>query len=185
MNEKISIPIILGTAREGNKSQRVARYLLKKIQEDSDIECVLVKAGEEKEYRTIAPWQLKDSQPYWHDTFARANAFIIVSPEYNHGYPGELKILLDSMYDEYAHKPFGICGVSSGSFGGVRVIEQLNQVVIALKGVPLPTNLFFSNVDDLFDEEDTVKDRAYEDRVDKFISELKWFSSTLKGAQNI
>lgn len=185
MKEKLYIPLILGTAREGNNSQKVARYILENIEKDNDIECVLIEAGKEKEYRTTAPWQLKDAQPSLHDEFEKADAFIIISPEYNHGYPGELKILLDSMYDEYAHKPFGICGVSSGSFGGARVIEQLHQVVVALRGVPIGTNLLFSDVGDLFDDNGVIRDIEYNERIDLFVKELKWFARTLKNGRKI
>jgi NAD(P)H-dependent FMN reductase len=62
----------------------------------------------------------------WH-----ADGFIIVSPEYNHSYPGELKMLLDMLFSQYAHKPVGICGVSSGAWGGTRMVEQLRLVCLA------------------------------------------------------
>lgn len=53
----------------------------------------------------------------------KADGFIIVSPKYNHGYPGELKMLLDMLFAEFAHKPVGICGVSSVHWGGARMVE--------------------------------------------------------------
>jgi NAD(P)H-dependent FMN reductase len=51
--------------------------------------------------------------------------------EYNHSYPGELKMLLDMLFSQYAHKPVGICGVSSGAWGGTRMVEQLRLVCLA------------------------------------------------------
>ena len=59
----------------------------------------------------------------------RADAYVIVAPEYNHGYPGSLKHALDTNLKEYIHKAVGLCGVSAGGFGGTRVVEQLVQVV--------------------------------------------------------
>ena len=59
------------------------------------------------------------------DTMRRADGYIIVTPEYNHTYPGLLKHVLDLNYKEYLHKAVGVCGVSAGPFGGVRAIEAL------------------------------------------------------------
>lgn len=59
----------------------------------------------------------------------RADGLVIVSPEYNHGYPGEMKLMLDQLYKEYNRKPVGICGVSSGALGGARMVEQLRLIL--------------------------------------------------------
>lgn len=59
----------------------------------------------------------------------RADAFVLMAPEYNHGYPGLLKHVLDTNLKEYIHKAVGVCGVSAGNFGGTRVIENLLPVL--------------------------------------------------------
>jgi NAD(P)H-dependent FMN reductase len=54
---------------------------------------------------------------------------VLVVPEYNHGYPGLLKHVLDTNLKEYIHKAVGICGVSAGGLGGTRVIQNLLPVM--------------------------------------------------------
>src|SRR5438046_9040982 len=70
--------------------------------------------------------QMKD--PAFSATVERCDDLILVTREYNHGYPGLLKHALDMNLKEYIHTVVGICGVSAGAFGGARVIEQLLPV---------------------------------------------------------
>jgi NAD(P)H-dependent FMN reductase len=109
----------------------------------------------------------------------KADALIIVSPEYNHGYPGELKMTLDMLYEQYARKPVGICGVSAGGLGGARAVEQLRQVAVEFRMVPIREALYFPNVYTLFDENGKIKD-DYGKRVKAFLDELVWYAKTLK-----
>ena len=97
---------------------------------------------------------------------------IIVSPEYNHGYPGELKMMLDLLYKEYAQKPIGFCGVSAGGLGGARVVEQLRLVSIEFHMIPIREAMYFSSVQDLFEENGKIKDESYSPRITKFLNEL-------------
>jgi NAD(P)H-dependent FMN reductase len=82
-------------------------------------------------------------------------------------------MMLDMIYKQYKNKPLGICGVSAGGMGGSRVVEQLRQVAIAFGMLPINAALYFSNVQDLFDEDDKIKDDAYFKRTGKFFDELK------------
>ena len=75
---------------------------------------------------TDAGEAIKD--PKFSETVARADALVLVVPEYNHGYPGLLKHVLDTNLKEYIHKAVGICGVSAGGFGGARAIQNLLPV---------------------------------------------------------
>jgi NAD(P)H-dependent FMN reductase len=102
----------------------------------------------------------------------KANALIIVSPEYNHGYPGELKMMLDLLYKEYAQKPVGFCGVSAGGLGGARVVEQLRLVSIELHMIPIREAIYFSSVQNLFEENGKIKDESYSPRIITFLNEL-------------
>jgi NAD(P)H-dependent FMN reductase len=75
----------------------------------------------------------------------KADALVIVSPEYNHGYSGLLKHVLDSCLKEYIHKAVGIVGVSAGPFGGTRVIENLLPVMRELGLVTIFWDVNFSS----------------------------------------
>ena len=115
-----------------------------------------------------------------------ADGFILVAPEYNHGYPGELKIFLDSFYDEFNRKPCGIIGISNGGIGGARMVEQLRLVAIALQMVPLNAVIHFSNSPKLFNAEGGFLDEQtvlYKKRFAKFFDELLWYAKALKKAR--
>jgi NAD(P)H-dependent FMN reductase len=111
----------------------------------------------------------------------KADGLIIVTPEYNHGYPGELKMMLDMLYDEYAKKPVGFCGVSAGGLGGARVVEQLRQVVAELHMVGIREALYFPAVQDIFDVSGDIKDKnLYQKRIAAFLEELAWYAKKLR-----
>lgn len=185
MNEKLYILIILGTAREGNESQKATNFLLKEMQKDENLEVEIISVGDLGWAHTTAPFQNKETNPQ-RDKFERADGFVLVTPEYNHGYPGELKIFLDSMDKEYRYKPFGLCGVSSGNFGGTRVIDHIKPVLIELWAVPTHRNLNFGNIGTLFDEKGDITDEKFIERTETFKNELVWFAKTLKyGRENI
>src|SRR5205823_2026923 len=88
--------------------------------------------------------QMKD--PKFSATIPRCDGLILVTPEYNHGYPGLLKHALDMYLEEYIHKAVGICGVSAGLFGGARVIEGLLPVMRELGLVTIFWDVNFGNV---------------------------------------
>ena len=128
--------------------------------------------------------QIKDS--YFSEIIDKADGLIIVAPEYNHGYPGMLKHLIDTNLKEYIHKAVGICGVSSGSFGGTRVIENLLPVMREVGLVTIFWDMNFSKAGQLFDSDGKILDNAYYRRFDKFINELIWMAKTLRyGRENI
>lgn len=121
---------------------------------------------------------IKDSR--FADRMTRADGLVIVAPEYNHGYPGLLKHVLDSCLKEYIHKAVGIVGVSAGPLGGSRVIENLLPVMRELGLVTIFWDVNFSTVHDAFDDSGELRDSAFLRRIDKFLRELIWMSRTLR-----
>ena len=113
------------------------------------------------------------------DKIARADSLIIVSPEYNNGYPGVLKNALDYLLPEYERKPVGIVTVSAGGFGGINCLAQLRLVTIGMGAVPIPENLSVSRVHDSFQEDGTPNDAAYEKRAAAFLDEVLWFTEAI------
>jgi len=107
---------------------------------------------------------------------SRADALVIVSPEYNHGYSGLLKHVLDSCLQEYVHKAVGIVGVSAGPGGGTRGIQDLLPVMRELGLVTIFWDVNFSSVHKAFDESGTLRDDSYLGRIDKFLKELVWMA---------
>ena len=99
----------------------------------------------------------------WSKLASSAQGYIIVSPEYNHGYPGELKLMLDQAYKEYAHKPVGIVGVSSSVLGGARMVEQLRLVSIELSMIPVRSAVYIREIQNVLDETGNMQDNTLKD----------------------
>lgn len=179
------IPVILGTARKGRASENVARFVFGEVQKRAGVETELIDVRELALPTDDAGEQIKDAK--FSATIERADGIVIVTPEYNHGYPGLLKHALDSNLKEYIHKAVGVCGVSAGGFGGVRVIENLLPVLRELGLVTIFWDGNFSSAQELFDEQGKLVDEAaHVKRMDKFLGELIWMSKTLRhGRENI
>jgi NAD(P)H-dependent FMN reductase len=124
--------------------------------------------------------------PKFAATIERCDALVIVTPEYNHSFPGLLKHALDMNLKEYIHKAVGICGVSAGVMGGSRVIESLLPVMRELGLVTIFEDVNFGKVGSLFDERGKLLDENFVRRVDGFLNELFWMAKALRhGRENI
>lgn len=130
--------------------------------------------------------EIKHLFPEWRDAIIKADGLVIVTPEYNHGYPGTLKSVLDLLLKEYIHKAVAFVGVSAGPWGGTRVIEACVPMVRELGLAVTFTDLNFPKVKTKFDDDGKLLDEAYETRVQGFLDELVWTATTLRwGRQNV
>jgi NAD(P)H-dependent FMN reductase len=184
MERPLFIPIILGTARQGRQSENVARFVFEQTKKRADVETELIDVRKLPMHLDDAGEQMKDAT--FSATIDRCDGIIIVTPEYNHGYPGLLKHALDMNLKEYIHKAVGICGVSAGPFGGARVIENLLPVMRELGLVTIFWDVNFGNVQSIFDEQGKLLDQSYVRRLDKFLNELTWMARVLRqGRENV
>lgn len=177
------IPILLGTARKGRQSENVAKYVLEQAKKYGQFKTELIDA---RSFGLTSTDDTKTSQKAkkFSETMIRADGLIVVSPEYNHGIPGELKMTLDQLYKEYKRKPIGICGVSEGHMGGARMVEQLRLVGIELQMVPIETAVYFFDVENSFDQKGKfLKEETYKKRLKTFFDELVWYANALKKAR--
>ena len=179
------IPVILGTVRKGRASENVAKFVFAEVQKREGVETEFIDIRALNFPIDDAGEQIKDAK--FSAICERADGLILIVPEYNHGYPGMLKHVLDSNLKEYIHKAAGVCGVSAGGFGGVRVIENLLPVLRELGLVTIFWDGNFSGASSLFDENGKLLDEAtHVKRLDKFLGELIWMSKTLRyGRENI
>lgn len=181
---KLFIPVILGTTRKGRMSEHVAKFVTAEFAKREGVETQLI------DIRDL-PIPIDDAgqnirYPAFSEAAMRADAFVIVCPEYNHGYPGMLKHVLDTNLKEYIHKAVGIVGVSAGPFGGTRAIQDLLPVLRELGLVTIFWDGNFSSVQSAFDESGNLLDQAYVRRLDKFMKELIWMAKVLRhGRENI
>jgi NAD(P)H-dependent FMN reductase len=184
--DKLSLPVLLGTNRKERNSVHPARWLIGEMQKRPEIETRLFDVAEFALPQNDYGQSLKDQFPEWRDTIIKADGLVIVAPEYNHGYPGILKAVLDLLLREYIHKAVAFVGVSAGPWGGTRVIEAMVPMVRELGLAVTFSDLNFPKVQNTFDLEGKLLDQAFEKRAQDFLDELVWMSRTLKwGRENL
>lgn len=180
-SSQLFIPILLGTVRQGRESEKVAQLILRHIQHTHpSIETVLFDPREMDLPADEEGTALAERNPSWQAAMQKADGLIIVTPEYNHGYPGSLKQALDVLLKEYIHKAVGLVGVSAGWAGGARAIEALVPVVRELGLAVTFTDLYFPKVQSSFNDDGTHNDEKIFDRIDGFLDELVWLATSLK-----
>jgi NAD(P)H-dependent FMN reductase len=174
----LSIPVILGTPRKGRMSEHAARLMETQLAGRPGVETELIDVAALSIPIDDAGEGAKD--PGFSEQMNRADALVLVSPEYNHGYPGLMKHVLDTNLKEYIHKAAGVVGVSAGIFGGARMIQNLVPVLRELGLVPIFWDVNFTSVHSRFDEDGTLLDESFLPRIDAFLDELIWMAETLR-----
>jgi NAD(P)H-dependent FMN reductase len=172
------IPVILGTTRKGRMSAYAAQFVFGELQKRPGVTTELIDIAQLKIPVDDAGETTKD--PRFAAAMERADAIVIVSPEYNHSFPGLLKHVLDSCLKEYIHKAAGIVGVSAGVFGGARMIENFQPVLRELGLVSIFWDVNFGAIAKAFDRDGRLLDQAYMVRTDKFLNELIWMAKVLR-----
>ncbi len=159
----MKIIILIGSIRKGRKSDRVARFFYDLIRREGigDPEIVDLKEynfplfEERLKFLEIFPDGLKE----FADKIRNAGGIIIVTPEYNGGYPASLKNVIDVLYEEWRGKPVGIVSVSSGMLGGAQVLTSL-EFTLWKMGVTVVTAMFpVRKVEESYDEAGNPADR--------------------------
>ncbi|WP_297481301.1 NADPH-dependent FMN reductase [Thermococcus sp.] len=171
----MKVKIILGTGRDGRESERVAKYLTEKARE-LGFESELIDVRDYPLCYTHR-WKVPPEVERYRKKIIEADALVIVAPEYNGGFPGELKILLDTLFEEYEGLPVGIVTVSSVT-GGARLLQELKLLATNYRMLPISWVLFY-NVGELFDGKE-LKDEKYRERVERFFERLKKYTLSLK-----
>jgi NAD(P)H-dependent FMN reductase len=198
----IKIKVIVGSTRQGRFSEKPAQWIYgeaKKL-EGVDVELLDLRdypmpffdsptspsmAKGKYENEVVKKWAAKIND---------GDAFIIVTPEYNHGYPAVLKNAMDVIYPEWNRKPVGF--VAYGSAMGARSVEQLRQVAVELQMAPIrnaihiPVEIFFAAMrsqepqgPEIFEP---IRKGPSGDRVQIFFDDLLWWARVLKdGRENI
>ncbi len=178
----MNIEIISGSPRKDSVTQRLSIYLKNYLAENTahTVQMIDVKDWEigllQQVYTSEehAPEHLK---PLARRIFA-ADAFILVTPEYNGSYSAALQNLLDH-FPKQPHKTFGIVTASTGALGGMRSAQQLLLLVPALFGIVSPYLLVTPFVDKKFSPEGKLLDSSFQKNIDNFIKEFLWLAESL------
>ncbi len=178
----ITIAVIVGTTRQQRLSIQAAKFVAKVGQDLPGVTIIFVDPLDFNLPGDGNDPEGKDAR--YTDITAQADAFFIVTPEYNHSFPGSLKRLLDSELANYIHKPVAIAGVSNGSWGGVRAVESLVPAVREMGLAVTFTSAYFARVQDLFDDQGNAKEERTLANVQKAYAELLWMARVLKHGRN-
>jgi len=176
------IEIISGSPRPNSVTHRVALHLLNQLKKTTDHEVGII---------NLKDWNLPvlhtvftsveqtphEFKPLAERIFA-ADAFILVSPEYNGSYSPAMKNLIDHFPKQH-HKPFGIVTASPGPLGGIRASQQIQLLINALFGIASPYMLIVGGVDKRFDAEGNLLDPAFQNNIHNFITEYLWLAENL------
>ena len=165
------IPVILGTQRSDRQSGKVSNWIVAEINKRHDAKAELFDVKDFNFDGGEGP-ELKDKNPEYRDAIVRCEAFVVVFPEYNHSFPGSLKMALDILYEEYDGKRVGMVGVTAGGFGGTRGIESLAPVMRVLGCIMDVDDLNISKVHKAFDDKGNQTDPEMSKRLDSFIESL-------------
>ncbi len=197
----IKVQVIIGTTRQGRFSEKAALWIYEEVKKKEGVEVELVDL---RDYplpffnETVTPSVLaaggggysNEMVKKWTEKIGEADGYVIVTGEYNHGYPAVLKNALDYVYKEWQRKAVGF--VSYGSALGARAVEQLRQVVIELQMVPIrsaiqiPPQIFTAIREQAGQVNPELFKPLREGRVDKveaFLNDLVWMTQALKAAR--
>lgn len=178
----MKIEIISGSPRGNSITSRVALHLKNAIQEktDHDVDIIDVREVEMPLLQAIFTSVESTPEPFKEiaERMLSADAFILLTPEYNGSYSAALKNLLDHFPKQH-HKVFGIATASTGMLGGIRSAMQLQELIYALFGIGSPYMLVTPQVDKKFDEEGNLLDPNFKKSVDIFINEFLWLAEKI------
>lgn len=184
------ILVILGSSREHRFGEIVARWFMRQTGHRTDLtfELADLRDWQHGYYRRAKPAATSDYEDdeeakRWAVVVGRADGFIVVSPEYNYGYPAVLKSALDSVYREWNRKP--IAFVTYGGWdGGVRAMQQLREVAVELQMAPVRTSVVLQFGPRLFNAEGELKEpQMLEQQVTRMLDDLSWWTYALRAAR--
>jgi len=171
----MKIEIISGSPRVNSVTRRVALNLKKWLDDNTNHDTAIIDMKDWSLPPVQSVFVSVDRTPDEFKPLAErifdADAFILVTPEYNGSYSPAMKNLLDHFPKQH-HKPFGIVTASPGVMGGIRASQQLLQLIPALFGVASPYLLIVPTVDKKFDEQGKLLDSSFEKSVHNFIAEF-------------
>jgi NAD(P)H-dependent FMN reductase len=178
---RLNIPVVLGTTRKGRHSAHVARLIGRLLARRAGVETTVIDLADLALPVDDAGEAIENAR--FSAAMATADGLVLVVPEYNYSFPGVLKHALDTCLNEYVHKTVGIMGVSSGPFGGTRVVQGLLLVLREIGLVTIFRDVNVGGVERVFDADGRLLDEALVRRSDRFLRERLWMSKVLRAGR--
>lgn len=184
------ILVILASVREGRMADRVANWIMKEVgnKETCTYELVDLKDWQlpyfdyptsaveiDGNYRT-------EKEREWSKKVKEADGFLIVTPEYNHSYPAQLKSAIDLLYNEWNHKAMSFVSYGGGA-GGARAVEHLKNIASELQVVTPRSGVYIKFVWEAFNENGDIVDSNYTSALKTTIEQLEHWTQVCKDAR--
>lgn len=192
----MKLAVILGTVRQGRHSENLAKWVVKEAKQMPDTDVTLLDLkdypmpffDEPASPRFNPERKLNPIVAKWLAALETADAYVVVTPEYNHSIPGVLKNAMDYTDWQVLRKPFAV--VSHGSAGGARAASHLKHIISETRAVPIPNNVALTmRVSEIFDENGTLAEEINaqeygpKSNLHASLAELKWYSDALATAR--
>ncbi|MGO1049545.1 NADPH-dependent FMN reductase [Crossiella sp. CA198] len=166
---RLKIAVIISSTRKGRLGPAVAHWFLGEAATNHEVELDLV--------------DLADGVDGFATRIADADAFVIVTPEYNHGYPAPLKEAIDASYSEWRAKPVAFVSYG-GMSGGLRAVEQLRQVLAEMHAATVRDTVSFHSVYEKFDANGPLAEFEHSAAAAKvLLDQLIWWADALREAR--
>lgn len=184
----LKIVVIFGSVRKGRQGIKAARFIVNALKERKH-EVTLVDPMEYKipllykMYKSYEKGKAPEVLKKLAKLFKAADAFVIVTAEYNHSVPPALVNLLDHFLEEYFFRPSAIVSYSGGGFGGVRAASHLRDMLGELGMPAVPSSFSISKIQNALDEQGKPLDEKLNKNLKKFLDELEWYAKALKVAR--
>lgn len=179
---KTKLAVIIASTREGRFGPTVAQWFIEQAGQHAELDITLI----DLLHADLPDTMIKDEPASVKKLglqLAAADAVVIVTPEYNHGYPAPLKAAIDWYQQEWWAKPISFVSYG-GVSGGLRAVEQLRQIFPEVHAMTIRDSVSFQNVWQLFDEEGRLIEPSRHQRsVAKMLDQLIWWSDALKTAR--
>ncbi len=178
-------PIILGSVRSDRQGLRAARFLVRAL-EARGHEAPLVDPAElklpllDRMYKEYPRGEAPEALETLAALYRRADAFVVVSAEYNHSIPPALSNTLDHFLEEYYWRPSAICCYSAGQYGGVRAAMQLRAMMAELGAPSIPSLLPIPRIGKALSEGGEPTEDWLPKATNRFLDELTWYAEALR-----
>lgn len=181
MSEKLNIAVIMGSTREGRLCESVTQWLMAELATFNEFSLSLIDPkdleGQADDFSELVMKGIRTE-------LGAADAFIVVTPEYNHSFPAPLKQLIDAVNTEWHTKPVGFVSYG-GISGGLRAVEQLRQIFVELQSASVRDSVSFINAGEQFDAQGILREQERPRRtLIKMLEQLNWWGRALKQARH-
>ncbi|SFN58874.1 MULTISPECIES: NADPH-dependent FMN reductase [unclassified Streptomyces] len=180
----LKIGVLIGSVRTGRFADKISQWFISEIGKRENMETHVIDLSEpalvDELKLTLDPSGAPDGVPSLAQRIGGMDGFVVITPEYNHGYPASLKLAIDYVYSEWRAKPVGFVSYG-GMAGGLRAVEQLRQVFAELHAVTLRDTVSFHMAWEKFDEDGRPHDAVGATKASAvLLDQLTWWGLTLR-----